>query len=167
MSCYKVQRLLPLMLGSELSRRKIQAINAHLKKCSKCKQEYDSYVLSFERTRKLLRKNRQDWQEWEWQRAVKNALKEEPSRVYPLAPWPYKKAWAYVVMAVFTVVLALFIVRPSFIWEERESESEMISEIKKPPSGQQDIISMTIVSKETGIKIVWFFNKNFDLKEKK
>jgi hypothetical protein len=30
---------------------------------------------------------------------------------------------------------------------------------------KQEVVSMTMVSKETGLKIVWFFNKNFNLEE--
>jgi hypothetical protein len=60
-------------------------------------------------------------------------------------------------MAVCAVVLTLFVVRPSFIEEGTGSGEGMLA--------QQEVISMTMVSQETGLKIVWFFNKNFELKE--
>jgi hypothetical protein len=41
----------------------------------------------------------------------------------------------------------------------------------KPPqkpsaraAGSQDVVSVTLVSQETGLKVVWFFNKNFEWK---
>jgi hypothetical protein len=47
----------------------------------------------------------------------------------------------------------------------------MIAELKQEPErvkqeSQQEIITMTLVSHETGLKIVWFFNKNFNLEVK-
>jgi hypothetical protein len=32
-----------------------------------------------------------------------------------------------------------------------------------PEESKQEVVSMTIVSQETGLKIVWFLNKNFEL----
>jgi hypothetical protein len=32
-------------------------------------------------------------------------------------------------------------------------------------SPSQDIVSMTLVSKETGLKVQWFLNRNFKLEE--
>jgi hypothetical protein len=29
----------------------------------------------------------------------------------------------------------------------------------------QDVVSMTLVSKESGLKVQWFLNRNFNLKE--
>jgi len=173
MNCKKVQPLLPLVIGSELSQSKILAIKSHLRKCSKCQQEYDSYILSLEKTKEWLAKDKRDWEDWEWLRAIQNALKKEPSGVSSLTPWPFKKSWAYALMAVLAIALTLFVVRPYFIREEIASESKMITESQRQPSvsffdkSQQEIISMTIVSKETGLKIAWFLNKNFELKEKK
>jgi len=38
------------------------------------------------------------------------------------------------------------------------------AEAPAPPSPAQDIVSATFVSRETGLKIVWFFDRNFDWK---
>ena len=165
MNCKKVQRLLPLMLGSEMPQSKIQALKVHLGKCPRCQHEYNSYIQSFEKMKEWLSEGKRDWDETEWQQAVQNAIREKPHEVSPFVPWPFRKAWAYALMAVFTVVLTFLIIWPSFIKEEpglgpgtgELAEGEV----------QQDVISMTMVSKETGLKIVWFFNKNFELEEKK
>jgi hypothetical protein len=171
MNCSKVRRLLPLMSGSEISQSKILAIKAHLEACPECRAEYDSFILSLEKTKEWLAKERIGWEEREWQEAVQKATEERESRISSLAPWPFKKAWAYAVMAVFAFVLCLFVVRPSFIKHKAEPESRMIAELRQEPErvkeeSQQDVISMTLVSHETGLRIVWFFNKNFELEVK-
>jgi hypothetical protein len=75
-------------------------------------------------------------------------------------------------MAVFAFLLSLFVVRPFFIKQKAEPGSRMIAELRQEPErakkeeSQQDVITMTLVSHETGLRIVWFFNKNFDLEVK-
>jgi predicted anti-sigma-YlaC factor YlaD len=165
MNCKKVQRLLPLMVGSEIPRSKIQALRAHLKKCPKCQDEYNSYIQSSEKIREWLAKDKLDWEETEWQQTVRNAIREKSPAVSSLVPWPFRKTWAYALIAVFTVVLSFLIIRPSIIKEEsgRRPGTEVLAKKK----AKQEVISMTMVSKETGLKIVWFFNKNFELEDKK
>jgi hypothetical protein len=159
------------MVGSEISQPKILAIKAHLRLCPECRGEYDSFIVSLEKTKEWLAKERIGWEEREWQEAVQKATEQGESRVSSLAPWPFKKAWAYAMMAVFAFLLCLFIVRPSLIKQKAEPESGMIAELRQEPEkmkqeSQQDIITMTLVSHETGLRIVWFFNKNFDLEVK-
>jgi hypothetical protein len=31
-------------------------------------------------------------------------------------------------------------------------------------AGDQDVVSVTMISQETGLQVVWFFDKNFDYK---
>jgi len=135
----------------------------HLKSCSRCQDEYNSYIQSLGKTKEWLAKERREWEEKEWQQAVRNAIREKPLKVSPLVPWPFRKVWAYAVMAVLVIGLTFFLVRPSFIKEGVGPGTDALAK-EKP---EQDIISMTMVSKETGLKIVWFFNKNFELEEKK
>ena len=116
MNCKKVQRLLPLMAGSEIPKSKILSLKAHLKKCPECRQEYDSYILSLEKTKEWLAKDRKDWEESDWQRALQRALKDNKPEVSPLVPWPFKKVWAYSLIGMLAVALTLlFIIRPSII----------------------------------------------------
>ena len=66
-------------------------------------------------------------------------------------------------MAGAAIILSLFILRFSIFrdktgWGAKEEAGRAI---------QQESISMTMVSQETGLKIVWFFNKNFELKEER
>ncbi len=157
MNCKKIRDLLPLMMGPEIPHSKVSAVNAHLEKCPECRCEYDAYVLSLEKTKEWLEEDGKDWEDWEWQAVLQGAKKEKAPKVSPLVPWPFQKAWAYALMAVCAVVLTLFVVRPSFIEEGTGAGERMLA--------QQEVIPMTIISQETGLKIVWFFNKNFELKE--
>lgn len=157
MNCKKIRSLLPLMMGPEIPHSKVVAVNAHLDKCPECRREYDAYVLSIEKTKEWLKEDSKDWEDWEWQAVLQGVKKEKAPKASPLVPWPFQKAWAYALMAVCVVVLTLFVVRPSF-FEEGTGTGERMP-------AQQEVVSMTIVSQETGLKIVWFFNKNFELKE--
>lgn len=174
MNCKKVQRLLPLMVGSELSQSKISAVKSHLKKCSRCQHECDMYVLSLEKAKELLARDKKDWEEIEWKRAIQKALRiKEPPTHSPLVPWRFKNGWALALMASVILILFLFVVQPSFIKEKIGFKDKAISGPRMQPAGilpemcQQEMISMIMVSKETGLKIVWFFNKNFELEEVK
>jgi hypothetical protein len=173
-NCKKVQRLLPLMAGSEIPESKILSLKVHLERCPKCQKEYDSYMLSLKKTKEWLAKDKVDWEERDWQRALKRAIKDRKPEISLLAYWPFKKVWAYSLIGMLVVALTLlFIIRPSIIQKEMGLGSEKFTEEQaqlfrsSPEESEQEIISMTIVSKETGLKIVWFLNKNFELEVKK
>ncbi len=163
--------MLPLLVGLDLSRKKISEIKAHLGTWSECQEEYQSYVLSLDKTMEWLAQERMDWRDQEWQSAIRGAIEEQPARFSPLMPWPFKKSWAYAVMAVLIVVLTLFVVRPyRYDFDDRRETMTISREIPSVASmdkAQQKVVSMTLVSRETGLKIAWFFNKDFDFEEEK
>jgi len=169
MNCQKARRLLPLAAGSEIPQSKVSIVKDHLEKCQKCRNEYDAYLLSLEKIKEWLAEDKKDWKEREWQEAVKRAIGEAEPKVSALAPWPFKKVWAYALMTIFAVALSLFVIRPSFFKEKAEPGSRILAEARLQPGqsfrekSQQEVISLTLISKETGLRIVWFFNKNFEL----
>jgi len=172
-SCKKVQRLLPLVAGSEIPQSKILSLKAHLEECPKCRQEYDSYMLSLEKTKEWLAKDRKDWEESDWHQALQRAIKDKKPEVSPHIPWPFKKVWAYSLVGMLAVALTLlFIIRPSIIQKKMGLGSEKFTQEQaqlfrsSPEESKQEVVSMTLVSKETGLKIVWFLNKNFELEVK-
>lgn len=174
MNCKKVRRWLPLMVGKDLCPSKISFIKAHLEECPECQQEYDSYSLALEKTKEWLEESKLDWVEREWQQAVQKAVKGEKSLISPLAPWPFKKAWAFTVMGVLAVALTLLLViKPFSIDEWIAPDSELLSRTQAQLLGsafqesQQEVVKMTMVLPETGQKIIWFFDKNFELEVKK
>ena len=170
MKCKKVHRLLPLVAGGDLRPSLISAVKAHLERCPGCQQEYDAYILSLETTKEWLEKDRKDWEENEWQRAVQNAVMQKKPEVSPLAPWPFQKAWAYAAMGILAVALTLLlVVNPFDIGEGLTPDSGVASRTQAQLSGspleesQQQVVKMTMVLPETGQKIIWFFDKNFAL----
>jgi len=170
MKCKKVHRLLPLMAGGDLRPSQISAVKAHLERCSECQREYDAYILSLETTKEWLEKDRKDWEESEWQRVVQNAVTQKKPEVSPLAPWPFRKVWAYALMGVLAVALTLLlVVNPFDIGQGMMPDSGVASRIQAQLSGspleesQQQVVKMTMVLPETGQKIIWFFDKNFAL----
>lgn len=171
MRCKKVQRLLPLMAGDELSGPKAFKVRNHLHRCPLCRREYEKYVLLVQQTRKWLTKDRVDWEKREWLQAIKEVIREKGSKRPSMVPWPFPKGWAFALMAGVVLLITTIVVWPPFLekigLKPRYTEVAKVEALKTVKEGeQQEVVSMTMVSKETGLKIVWFFNKNFDLEEK-
>lgn len=174
MKCKRIRRWLPLMVGSDLSASKVEAVKSHLVKCPGCQQEYDAYVLSLEKTKEWLEKDRQDWEEREWKQVIQNAVKQKKPTVSPFAPWPFKKAWAYSLMGVLAAALVfLFVIKPFNIQEGIAPDSGIFARTQAQLTGgvsqesPQEVVKMIMVLPESGEKIIWIFNKNFDLEVKK
>lgn len=162
------------MVGSDISPSKVSSIKAHLEKCPECQQEYDSYSLALEKTKEWLEEDKRNWVEREWQQVIREAVKEQRSVISPLAPWPFKKVWAFTLMGVLAVALTLLLViKPFSIGEGIAPDSELLSRSQAQLLGsafqesQQEVVRMTMVLPETGQKIIWFFDKNFELEVKK
>jgi hypothetical protein len=171
MNCKKTRRYLPLAAGSDLSPAKMSAVAAHLEKCSLCRKEYEWYLLSLRETKDWMTSDGQEWVQNEWQETVQKAVIEDKPSPAPMVPWPFKKSWAYALMVLFAAVLTIVLVGPHFQQKNfnsalREYTSGGIyasAGIEKEP--QQDVVSMTFVSSKTGLKVVWFLNRNFDIEE--
>ena len=163
MKCKKVHRLLPLMVGSDLPDKEKEKVKAHLQSCPKCKSEYESYLLSLQKTKEWLEKSQEEWPEEEWQELIQKAIQEEEFVPSFRLRWQFKRAWAYALLAGAVVILSLFIIRFSIFRDKTglgvKDEADLAI--------QQESLSMTMVSQETGLKIVWFFNKNLEIKEER
>ena len=173
MNCKKVQRWLPLMAGGDLSASKAEAVKAHLAECPECQREYDALILSLEKMKEWLEADRKDWENAEWQQAVRKAAGEKTPSLSPLAPWPFKKGWAYAMMGVLAVALTVIFVIKPFHVGETALDSEMLARTQAQLLGSafegspQEVVRMTMVLPESGQKIVWFFDKNFELEDTK
>ncbi len=171
MKCKKIRKYLPLYIGADLSPKKEEAVRAHLDTCSECQKEYEVYVRSVKTAREWLGKSGVTWGEGEWRRTVQNVTAEKSKSLPGFVPWPFKKGWAFAVMAAVMVVVVFFVMRPLYLGVEdfagetilskRHSQHEVGALFKSP----QDVVSMTMVSKDTGLKVVWILNKNFNLEE--
>lgn len=167
MKCKKVRRLLPLMVGDDLPPSKAAAVTSHLEKCPKCREEYDMCMASFQAVKTSLDRDRMEWVEADWQRAINRAIHTNETKDRPKIR--FKKVWAYSLMAGAVVILALFIFRPYFTHfnGQPSGKKPQPAAAKETQTQEQEIVSMTLVSKKTGLKIKWFLNKNFDLEDKK
>jgi hypothetical protein len=163
MRCQKIQRLLPLLAGSELPESQISKVKGHLDGCLHCQREYEKYTFLVNQTREWLAEDRIGWEEQKWLETVRSAVAQGSKKKTALIPWPFSRALAYALMAGVMLLLIILVVRPPFVEQiGLTPKYRDVTAVK-----QQEVISMTMVSKETGLKIVWFFNKNFNLEENK
>lgn len=161
MKCQKIRRLIPLLAGSELPESKVPAVRAHMEGCSCCQEEYEKYAVIVSTTREWLSEERIGWEEEEWQQAIRSVLERSTPRKISLIPWSFPKKWAYALMAGVMLLVTTLVVRPPFVKQFGLSPKY----IDTGKMEEQEVVSMTMVSKETGLKVVWFFNKNFNLEE--
>ena len=171
MNCKRVRKYLPLYINSELSLKKEKKVQTHLGYCVDCQKEYEAYDRSLKTAKEWLEDSVVTWKDEDWKRIVIKALRETSESSSGFEPWPFKKRWAFALMGAVMVVLVFFITRPLFLdiehfsgqatLEERHSQHGKGAVVESP----QDVVSMTMVSKETGLKVVWVLNKNFNLEE--
>jgi len=176
MNCRAIKKWLPLYAGSELDQKKLSIINAHILTCESCRRELAAYQFSSGKMKELLSEDPVSWKESEWKEAIKAAVHKPEnahSRSSALAPWPYRKSWAWVSMAAAALILTVGISKPSWITRLAGLVPENITSVRSLPlwegekQPKQDFLRMTMVSQETGLKLVWFLNKNFNLEESK
>jgi anti-sigma factor RsiW len=158
MKCKRVLHLLPLEAGGDLPTGKADRIRKHLKGCPACQREFRMYRLSLESTKKLFASQQADWRESEWQKMIEEAARFRQRTATTLAPWPFKKGWALAAMVVVALILTLFAVHPSLFKRPPEKAVVLPVEMRQP-----EILTLRIVSKETGLKINWFFHKDLKL----
>jgi hypothetical protein len=158
MKCRKVIDLIPLFAGSDLPPKTRAKIKPHLQNCRSCQQEYTEYQSILQQTREWLILERKDWEEPEWKKTVQAAIEKGETKRSWLVPWPFKKGWAVVLMASSAILLSLFVFHPSLV-KDKMGRIPSISAVDSQP----EIFSLKLVSKETGLKISWFFNKDLKL----
>ena len=161
MKCQKIKQLLALLAGSELPESQISSVRAHLEGCLQCQREYEKYTLLVANTRKWLAEDKVEWEEQEWRETIQSVVNHGSKRKTSLVPWPFPRAWAYALMAGVMILITTLVVRPPFVKQIGLTPKY----VNVTGADKQEVISMTMVSKETGLKVVWFFNKNFNLEE--
>ena len=126
--------------------------------CAACRKEYDLQVSSLKVTRSWLNADRVDWNESEWKdlihRAVGKKAGTAPSRSIRIG----RRIWAYAAALVLIVGMSLLVSLP---WD-RVPETKTLE-----ARNDQEIVSMTFIAQDTGVRINWFFNKNFKLEDNK
>jgi hypothetical protein len=171
MNCKKIRKYLPLYIESDLSPKKKAKVRIHLESCVDCQKVYEAYARSVKTTKEWLEESAVFWEDADWKRAVRYATSHKTKKSSGFAPWPFKKGWAFAVMGAVMVVLVFFVTRPLFLGiKDFPAQTTLAKKLSQHREGAsvkspQDVVSMTMVSKETGLKVVWILNKNFNLEE--
>lgn len=170
MRCQKVQKLLPLYVGGDLRAGKDSKIESHLGCCFTCRAEFEAYRLSYTTTREWLAGDEIAWDEWDWKRVLHRAVdrnigSEAALARLPFVLWPFRRVWAFVLMAGVAAGMSWILVRPLSQGPLGGLAEMTPVSIGEGPNSQERL-SMTMVSQESGLKIVWFFDKNFELEDK-
>lgn len=167
MTCQKVRQLVPLAAGGDLPRRRARAFRAHLDACPGCRAELERFRADLAAiAAEAKAAGVGDWREPEW-RALMARVRSEASGAGPATAgrrsagrWP---RWAPASALGAVAGLALLFAILGGPGPERTAPagdgSGRASEAKP-----QDVLTMTMVSPETGLQIFWFFDRNFDYK---
>jgi len=161
MNCHRIRKRLALHAGGDLTPDKARRVEAHLQACEACRTELAAHVESLRQTRLWFGQADTAWREEAWREAVGRAMAAGSHGSRDRRSLVQRPAWAYAAMVLMAAVLSFLVVRPL---PEQESLRGPFSAVS-PESPSQDIVSMTLVSQETGLKIQWFLNRNFKLKE--
>jgi anti-sigma factor RsiW len=154
MTCRKAKKAIPLLAGGDLAPRNERKIRAHIDICPPCRKEFEEYRFALGRAKASAREEKPgDWSESEWKALMTRITAENGKKetsVLGLRPrWALASGMAAVITLAVTV---LFVKDTAFGPQE-------ISPVPGP-----DIVSVTMVSQESGLQVVWFFNKNFEWK---
>ncbi len=155
MNCRKAQKWLPLYSGGDLPLHKARKMETHIRNCRSCRQELRACRQSIEAARKLMRRVSVLGSQPAWDRALSRALTPTSADRVRLSLRP---AWNYAAMALLAALLTFLVVKPL-------PDLESYSRNREASASAQDVISITLVSQETGLKVQWFLNRKFSLKE--
>jgi hypothetical protein len=101
------------------------------------------------------------WAENTWLRAVSRAVASESGPEKAGRLLSFRPSWAYAAMALMAASLTFLVVKP--LPQSFTQPGPLAAAASASPS--QEIVSLTLVSKESGLKVQWFLNRNFKLKE--
>lgn len=161
MTCRKIRHLMPLAAGGDLGPRRARAFRAHVDACPDCREELEAYRATLRALRTAAKgEGVPDWTEGEWKALMVRATASaeqggEAVAAGRPAPWPRWAAASAAGVLVGLVVLGVLLRGPVAGPEGRVAAAAV---------REQDVVSLTMVSQETGLQIVWFFDRNFDYK---
>jgi len=166
MNCKRTAKYLALYVGDELSRRRSGRVSAHLKACSACRREAGGLAATLGAAKALARAEEvTDWSEREWNVLMRHIASARIERKKILAGVSWKPVLAGA-MALLLIASGTFFVvlkkspTPGVVQIALRTPSQILTAPAQPPIRGDDK-SKTIVSKETDLKIIWFYNKNF------
>jgi len=157
MTCAKVRKHLALHAGGDLAPRRAARLEAHLVGCADCRRELQSLRAARARVRAAAAaKQVPGWSEAEWKALMVRAT---AGRIESRAPtFLARPRWALAAGTVGVALIAVAVLVTGVFKTVPAPGPELAS------ATAQDVVSVTLVSPDTGLQVVWVFNKNFDLK---
>jgi anti-sigma factor RsiW len=170
MTCRAMKKRIPLFVGGELTERKNGRIRRHLAVCPECRTEAGE----LERTRVAVREMAgagpsEDWSPTEWRKMIGEITKaREGGRARSVSTFRLRPVLAG---ALGVLVMAGLIVLQREMRRSPAPETGAFANANPearfetpPPTSTKDsdVTSVTLVSPETGTKIIWFYNKKFE-----
>jgi hypothetical protein len=152
MTCANVKKSLPLLAGNDLPARKVRRLLAHIDGCPLCRKELDEYRAALGRVKASAREERPgDWGESEWKALMTRIRAEKAAKRSPASGFRPRWAVASGLAAVIVLAMLTLVFRNSIFRPEGTA-----------PAPGPEVVSITMVSQETGLQVVWFLNKNFE-----
>jgi anti-sigma factor RsiW len=165
MNCKNAKKMIPLAAGNDLSAKKAAAVRDHLEGCPDCRKEAAELEHALRAAKTLAGAERAgDWSEAEWRSLLRSVTAGGIQKKRVWAGLPLKPVLAGGLGLVFLAFGSFLLLKksPAPVVTRAAFESPSIEQAApKRIDGQPDVTSRTIVSKETGLKIIWFYNKNF------
>jgi hypothetical protein len=163
MTCRRTKKLIPLYAGDDLRPRLGRAVRDHIESCPGCRRELEEQLQAMSRVKAAAKAEAwPDWGEGEWRtlmaRVAATGGEGEKSRGKPvlLPHW----ATASFLGAVIGIAVLSVLLRDTTPRPRAGDAVPTLAEAGR----EQDVVSLTMISQETGLRIVWFFNRNFDWK---
>ncbi len=173
MNCHDTKKARLFFLEGELPARKARRLKKHLESCPSCRTELKELESILQGLRGVAREEEQDWTDSEW-RSLLARITAEPIRGRrPVFRGSPRLAWAFGILFFCLVALSIVLFKPVFKDALSPLPGERIgtSPAAIPSAGateeplSQNRLSVTLVSNESGLRVYWYFNKNFDWKE--
>ena len=170
MTCRRARNLLPLLAGGDLSQLKARRLERHLASCPACRAELEELRTAVDAVRSEARGDEVPaWEDSAWAGLTgRLAAEPAPKRFGPrLGPLPIPSpAVAASLSAAALIAVLVFVFRGDVFRSGGESPVPVraTAAMGAPGTAKQDRLSVTLVSQETGLQVVWIFDKNFEWK---
>jgi anti-sigma factor RsiW len=175
MNCRETKNARLLFLEGELPVRKARRLKKHLESCPVCRTELKEFESALDGLRAAAHEEERDWTDSEWSSLLARVTAQPIRGRRPVFRRNPRLAWAFGILFFCLVALSIVLFKPVFknavspLPGERVPTSSAgasaAGAVEEPLS--QNRLSVTLVSNESGLRVYWYFNKNFDWEEEK